>query len=86
MNMNFTDLIGYSAATIGAFLFLPQVIHTIKTKDTKGLSLITLILTTSVSSLWAIYGILTVDYAIILAQVFLFPMVICVLGFKLKYG
>jgi MtN3 and saliva related transmembrane protein len=84
--MNFIDCIGYAAAIIATLIFLPQVVHTIKTRDTKGLSLTTYILLTISNSLWATYGLLTSDYAIIFAQVFLLPMGVCILGYKLKYG
>ena len=84
--MNLVNFIGYAAAIVGALIFLPQVIHTIKTKDTKGLSLPTYILLTINNSLWATYGILTNDYAIILAQACLWPMGVIILGYKIKHG
>ena len=84
--MNLVDFIGYSAAIIAALIFLPQVIHTVKTKDTKGLSLITYVLLTVSNSLWLTYGILTNDYAIIFAQACLWPMGVVILGYKIKYG
>lgn len=83
--MNLIDFIGYTAAIIAALIFLPQVIHTVKSKDTKGLSLITYILLTLSNSLWATYGILTNDYAIIFAQLCLWPMGVIILGYKIKY-
>ena len=84
--MNLINFIGYAAAIIAALIFLPQVIHTVKTKDTKGLSLPTYILLTLSNSLWATYGILTNDYAIILAQACLWPMGVIILGYKIKHG
>ncbi len=84
--MNFVDLIGYAAALTGAMIFLPQVIHTMKTKDTKGLSLPTYILLTINNSMWATYGVLTNDQAIMLAQACLLPMGIIILGYKIKFG
>ncbi len=84
--MNFVNLIGFAAAIVGALIFLPQVIRTIKTRDTKGLSLPTYILLTLSNSLWATYGILTNDYAIIFAQACLLPMGVIILGYKIKYG
>lgn len=84
--MSFVDFIGYAAAIIAALIFLPQVIHTVKSRDTKGLSLITYILLTVSNSLWMTYGILTTDYAIIFAQACLWPMGIIILGYKIKFG
>ncbi len=84
--MNVTVIIGYVAATVGALIFLPQVIKTVRTKDTKGLSLPTFILISINNSLWLTYGILTADSAIVLSQVFVFPMGLVILFYKLKYG
>jgi len=86
INMNMVTLIGFAAAIVGAVIFLPQVVQTVKSKDTKGLSLPTYILLTLSNSLWATYGILTSDYAIIFAQACLWPMGIIILGYKIKYG
>jgi len=83
--MTHTEIIGLLAAFTAALLFLPQVIQTVRTKDTSALSLPTFILMTMSNTLWASYGILTMDYAIILSQVFLFPMGLTILLYKLRY-
>ena len=84
--MTLTGIIGYIAATVGAAIFLPQLIKTIKTKDTKSLSLPTYILLNFNNSMWLTYGLLTSDPAIILSQVFVLPMCLVILFYKLKYG
>ncbi len=84
--MTLVEFIGYAGACVAAVIFLPQVIQTIKTKDTSGLSLPTYILMVISNTLWATYGIMTMDYAIILSQVFLSPMALIILGYKLRFG
>jgi MtN3 and saliva related transmembrane protein len=84
--MDITQIIGYLAATLAAVIFLPQMIQTIKTKNTKGLSLPSFILISISNSMWLTYGILTGDPAIILSQVFLFPMGLVILAYKIKFG
>ena len=84
--MNITELIGYLAATLAAVIFLPQLIKTVRSKDTKGLSLSSFILISISNSLWLSYGILTGDTAIILSQIFLFPMGLVILVYKIKFG
>jgi len=84
--MNFTQILGYVAATISAIIFLPQVIQTVKTKNTKSLSLSSFILISISNSLWLTYGILQLDLAIILAQFFLVPMGLTILIYKIIYG
>lgn len=84
--MNFTELIGYTAAFLAALIFLPQMLQTIRSKDTKGLSLPSFILISLSNSMWLSYGLLMMDPAIILSQVFLFPMGVTILVYKIKYG
>jgi len=84
--MNITQLIGYVAAIVGAIIFLPQVIQTIKTKNTKSLSLPSFILLNVSNSLWFTYGILKLDPAILLAQLFLLPMGLTIMIYKIIYG
>ena len=83
--MSLPEIIGYIAATVGAAIFLPQVIQTVRTKDTKSLSLPTFLLLNLNNSLWLTYGLLTSDPAIVLSQVFVLPMSIIILFYKLKY-
>ena len=84
--MTLIDIIGYAAATLAAIIFLPQLIQTVRSKETKGLSLASFILISISNSLWLSYGLLTGDAAIILSQIFLFPMGLTILFYKIKYG
>ena len=83
--MNLTQVIGMSAALISAMLFLPQVVQTVKTKNTKSISLGMYILVAISNSLWITYGFLSWDYAILLAQTCLFPMGLVILFYKVRY-
>jgi MtN3 and saliva related transmembrane protein len=73
------------AAMLAALIFLPQVIQTIKTKDTKGLSLFSFVLINMSNVIWMTYGVLTGESAIILSQVCLLPMGAIILSYKIKY-
>ncbi len=84
--MIFSELVGYMAAIVGASIFLPQVVQTIKTKDTKSLSLPTFLLLNLNNSLWLTYGLLTTDTAIVLSQIFVLPMSLIILFYKFRYG
>lgn len=84
--MNIGEVIGYIAAIVGTIIFIPQAIQTIKTRDTKSLSLPTFILISLNNSLWLTYGIVTNNPVIILSQVLVFPLCLVILGYKLKYG
>ncbi len=47
------QLLGYSAAIAAALIFLPQVIQTVKSKDTNSLSLATFVPGSISNSLWS---------------------------------
>lgn len=63
------DLIGYIAASLTTFSFVPQVLHTIKTRDTSGISLGMYCILVIGIFLWLVYGILKGDAIIIVANV-----------------
>jgi len=51
------DLIGYSAAALTTFAFVPQVVKTWRTKSAADFSFVTLAALTSGVFLWLVYGI-----------------------------
>lgn len=73
--------LGYIAALLTTFSFLPQAIKTIRTRDTSGLSLIMYACLTVGIVLWFIYGCLIGDGALILANgvTFLFALPVLVI-------
>ena len=79
------DFIGYLGALMTSFIYLPQVVHTIKTKDTSGLSRSMYILAIISNTLWLCYGIFSPDYPILLSQLFIYPMTVVIFIYKLKY-
>ncbi len=80
------QLIGYIAAILTTFSFLPQAIRTIKTKDTSGLSLQMYSMFTLGVLFWLIYGIQLGEIPIILANAVTLLLSSIVLRMKLKYG
>lgn len=64
----FTEIVGYIAAIVGTSLMLPQVIKTLKTKNSDNVSLIMLILYFLNCLLWLSYGILIVALPVILCN------------------
>ncbi|KAB8037971.1 glutathione synthetase [Silvanigrella paludirubra] len=75
--------IGYLAAILTTFSFLPQAIKTIKTKCTKGISIVMYSMFTIGVFFWLVYGILIKDYVIIFAEsiTFLFAFIILFITF-----
>jgi MtN3 and saliva related transmembrane protein len=77
------EIIGYIAATLTTVSFLPQAILTIKTKDTKSLSLSMYSLFTLGVLCWFIYGVYLADEAIIFANAVTFVLAASILTFKI---
>ena len=56
--MQITDIIGYIAASLTTASFLPQALHSFRTKDVSGISLGMYSAFTLGVALWLLYGIL----------------------------
>ncbi|MBN2161913.1 MAG: SemiSWEET family sugar transporter [Pontiellaceae bacterium] len=78
------EWIGFAAALCTTFAFVPQVIHTWKTKDTSGISLAMYIIFVVGVSLWAVYGLLVHDWPIASANCTVLFLAGSVLVLKLK--
>jgi MtN3 and saliva related transmembrane protein len=79
-------VIGLIAAACTTFSYVPQAVKTIKTKNTKSLSLIMYVIMTVGIVLWLSYGILLRDLPIIIANIvtLLFAGIILILKIKYK--
>jgi MtN3 and saliva related transmembrane protein len=84
--MNAITAIGLIAGSLTTISFLPQVLHTIQTRDTSGLSLGMYAIFTTGVLLWLVYGIVLQDVPIILANGITFALAATVLAFKLRHG
>jgi MtN3 and saliva related transmembrane protein len=62
------EFLGYVAACCTTFAFLPQAIKTIRTRDTRSLSLGMYLLFTVGLALWFFYGLYKRDLAIVAAN------------------
>jgi MtN3 and saliva related transmembrane protein len=62
------QIVGYGAAFLTMFGFLPQVIKIYQTKSVKDISFLTLAQFSVGLTLWLIYGIMRRDFVIILAN------------------
>ncbi|MCT7972234.1 SemiSWEET transporter [Laspinema olomoucense] len=85
MKEQIITIIGLLAGTLTTLAFVPQVLHTWKSKSTKDVSLKTFLMFCSGILLWLIYGLFKQDMAIILANSITFILASIILGLKLKY-
>ncbi|MNJ37078.1 PQ loop repeat protein [compost metagenome] len=61
-------MIGYLAASLTTFSFVPQAIKVIKTRNTEGISIIMYLMFVVGLVMWLIYGVLIDDLALSVAN------------------
>ena len=83
--MKIEMLIGLLGGTFTTISFFPQVIRIWKTHSTKDLSLSMFLLFSIGVLLWLIYGIILMQWPIILANVITLIMALVILIFKIIY-
>jgi MtN3 and saliva related transmembrane protein len=83
--MEIANLIGTLSGFISSVTFLPQVIKIWKTKSAKDLSVGTLFFLILGVSLWLFYGLLKMDYPIIITNALVLSMVLVMAYFKYKF-
>ena len=83
--MNLTDLIGTLAAVLTTISFLPQALHTFRTKDVRGISLGMYSAFTLGVALWLVYGLLLGAWPVVIANVITLVLASTILVMKLRY-
>ncbi len=84
MELTYIDIIGLVAATLTTISFLPQTIKTIKTRDTRGISLLMYISFVLGVMLWTIFGVLIKTYIIVGANLLTLVLASMILFIKIK--
>lgn len=83
--MDLVDTVGTIAAILTTSSFLPQVIHTFRSKDARGISLgMYMVFITGVSC-WLIYGLLLRAWPIVVANAITISFAMAILVMKLRY-
>ncbi len=77
---------GYLAAVMTTLAFVPQAIKTIRTRDTRSISLGMYVVFTTGIAMWLVYGIALNSMPMILANIVTFLLSATILGLKLKHG
>lgn len=80
------EWIGYTAAVLTTASFLPQAIKTIRSRDTRGISLAMYVIFTVGVAFWLAYGIAVNSGPMILANTVTLGLAGTVLALKLRYG
>ncbi|MDB5752299.1 MAG: hypothetical protein JWP65_2720 [Ramlibacter sp.] len=80
------DLLGYAAATLTTFSFVPQVWRTFHTRDVSGISLRMYSIFTAGVALWLAYGIVLEEMPMILANALSLVLACSVLVMRLRFA
>lgn len=77
---------GYLAAAMTTLAFVPQALKTIRTRDTRSISLGMYVVFTIGIAFWLVYGIALQSTPMILSNIVTFLLSATILGLKLKHG
>ncbi|KAA0912886.1 hypothetical protein FLO80_13735 [Aquicoccus porphyridii] len=80
-----TLVIGYLAAFLGTVCWIPQAWKAWASRDTAALSLPSNLMFLATVSLWLLYGILVVDWPLIVANICAVTAVLAIVTAKLKF-
>jgi len=83
--MNLTDLIGTLAAVLTTISFLPQAMHTFRTKDVRGISLGMYSAFTLGVAMWLVYGLMLGAWPVVIANIITLALASAILVMKLRY-
>lgn len=82
----YVNFLGFAAAALTTVAFLPQVLHTYKTKSVDDLHVGTILTFTIGITLWLIYGAYLNSWPMILANGIGLVLQVPLLLMKLRYG
>lgn len=83
--MSFVPLVGFGAGTLCTLAYLPQALHSFRTKSVRDISLVMLVSLNVGLLLWVAYGFLIHSLPIILPNAVTFFLAFPLLIMKLRY-
>ena len=83
--MGFVSLVGFGAGTLCTLAYLPQALHSFRTKSVRDISLMMLLSLNIGLVLWVAYGFLIHSLPIILPNAITFFLAFPLLIMKLRY-
>lgn len=84
--MEFKELIGFIAAVLTTASFIPQAWQTFRSRDVSGISLGMYAMFTTGVAAWLVYGLVTVNFPVTIANAITLALALAVLVMKLRYG
>jgi len=83
--MNFVSIVGFAAGTLCTLAYLPQALHSFRTRSVRDISLIMLISLDLGLLLWVAYGFFIHSWPIIVPNAVTFLLAFPLLIMKLKF-
>jgi MtN3 and saliva related transmembrane protein len=80
------EWMGYVAATLTTLAFLPQAVKTIRSRDTRSISLGMYVVFTVGIVFWFGYGIALDSWPMIIANAITFVLAATILALKIRHG
>jgi len=80
------EWLGYVAAILTTLAFVPQALKTLRTRDTKAISLGMYVVFTVGLGFWLAYGIALGSWPMILSNIVTLALALLILGLKLRHG
>ncbi|MBV9697569.1 MAG: SemiSWEET transporter [Gammaproteobacteria bacterium] len=81
-----SDWVGYAAAVFTTGAFVPQALHTVRTRDTRGLSLWMYLTFTIGVALWLMYGLELRAWPVVIANFITMLLALLILMLKVRHG
>jgi MtN3 and saliva related transmembrane protein len=82
--MDVVESIGMVAALLTTAAFVPQAAKVVRTRDTAAISLAMYALFTAGIALWGVYGVMTWQWSIIIANAITFVLAAIILSIKVR--
>ena len=83
--MNFVSLVGFAAGTLCTLAYLPQALHSFRTKSVSDISLVMLVSLNIGLLLWVAYGVMIRSLPLILPNAITFFLAFPLLVMKLRF-
>lgn len=86
MEFSYIDVIGIIAGFLIVCSFVPQLVIIIKRRSAKDISIIMYIVLLVAQILWMVYGILKIDFQVIITNAVTSLLTILIIGFSLYFN
>jgi MtN3 and saliva related transmembrane protein len=84
--MSVEILVSGLAATLTTAAFVPQALHIIRHKETKGISLVMYVAFATGVAFWLVFGILIWNWPVMISNAITLLLTLGIIAMKLKYG